>query len=192
MAFALQPRIAKQTKKQETVETTAFTLEEAIKPFVDELKVRIAKLLADPPSTATMPGNIGWVVVKGKPLFFLMEHLHSGSATHQESGNGSVRSPVTRSDIPPLSAIDFAEAFRHAFERIDRNTGSRNFVKLADLRRVLSEFSRDEFDAGLQRLRLAREFTLDSHEGLHGTLTMEEREAGVRDGGSLLVYACRR
>jgi hypothetical protein len=35
-------------------------------------------------------------------------------------------------------------------------------------------------------------FSLDSHEGLHGSLSHEEREAGVREAGSLLVYASRR
>jgi hypothetical protein len=41
-------------------------------------------------------------------------------------------------------------------------------------------------------LRDADEFGLDSHEGLHGTLTPEEREAGMREAGSLLVYVSRR
>ena len=93
---------------------------------------------------------------------------------------------------PQGSARDFAQAFREAFDQLDRRNGFTNFVKLADLRRAVSAFGREEFDAGLQELRLAREFSLDSHEGLHGSLTPEEREAGVREAGSLLIYASRR
>jgi len=65
-------------------------------------------------------------------------------------------------------------------------------VKLAELREALSDFSREEFVAGLRRLRMDGVFSLDSHEGLHGSLTDEERDAGVREAGSLLVYASRR
>ena len=54
-------------------------------------------------------------------------------------------------------------------------------MKLASLRHALPQFSRDVFDSELQALRRAGEFSLDSHEGLHGTLTTEEREAGENE-----------
>jgi hypothetical protein len=82
--------------------------------------------------------------------------------------------------------------FRDAFDRLDNRNGSTNFVKLADLRRALAGVSRGDFDAGLRALRLKGEFSLDSHEGLHGTLTQEDREAGVQEAGSLLIYVSRR
>ncbi len=72
------------------------------------------------------------------------------------------------------------------------DTLATNFVTLADLRRTLAGFGRDEFDAGLRRLRLDGSYSLDSHEGLHGSLTPEEREAGVREAGSMLIYVSRR
>jgi hypothetical protein len=87
---------------------------------------------------------------------------------------------------------DFVQAFRAAFDILDRRNGSTNFVKLADLRDALSEFSREEFDAGLRKLRMEGVFSLDSHEGLHGSLSHDDRDAGVREAGSLLVYASRR
>ena len=65
-------------------------------------------------------------------------------------------------------------------------------MKLANLRSELSDFSREEFDAGLRRLRIDGLFTLDSQEGLHGSLEQDEREASVREAGSLLVSASRR
>ena len=84
------------------------------------------------------------------------------------------------------------QELRQLIDELDRRNGSTNFVKLADLRQALGDFSREEFDAGLRRLRMDEIFSLDSHEGLHGSLTHEEREAGVREAGSLLVYASRR
>src|SRR5262249_42119566 len=87
---------------------------------------------------------------------------------------------------------DFAAAFRAAFQRLDRENRSPNFVRLLDLRRALPQFERATFDAGLRQLRLHDEFTLSGHEGRHGPLLDEEREAGIREVGSLLVYVSRR
>ena len=91
---------------------------------------------------------------------------------------------------PP--AREFAAAFRESFDRLDRLDRLSNNVKLADLRRELADFPREQFDAGLRRLRVDREFSLDSHEGLLRPLTPEEREAGIAEAGSLLVYVSRR
>ena len=65
-------------------------------------------------------------------------------------------------------------------------------MKLVDLRRELANFVRERFDAGLRQLRIDREFSLDSHEGLLKPLTPEERAAGISEAGSLLVYVSRR
>lgn len=96
------------------------------------------------------------------------------------------------SPAPARPARDFAQAFHDAFARLDRRNGATNFVKLSDLRRELTDFNREAFDAGLDRLRVAWEVSLSSHEGLNGSLSPEDREAGVREAGSLLVYASRR
>jgi hypothetical protein len=101
--------------------------------------------------------------------------------------------PTVHPVEPPVAAVrDFTEAFREAFDRLDRHNGSTNFVKLSDLRRALPEFGREAFDAGLDALRRDWQFSLNTHEGLYGSLTPEDREAGVREAGSLMIYASRR
>ena len=144
----------------------------------------------------TLPGEFAWVVIKGKPHLFTIDKLRPASRRQALAARPAEGAPAGEDGPATISMTtelrDFGEAFREAFESLDRRNGMTNFVKLADLRHVLSDFDRHMFDAGLRRLRDADEFGLDSHEGLHGTLTPEEREAGVREAGSLLIYVSRR
>lgn len=165
----------------------------------------------------SLPPEVAWVKIGG-PTLFLTDALQSASGSPVVEADG-LASPILRSEreptraeprreLPvstqaggpsrgtsepaPAEAQDFAAAFRAAFNRLDREHRSTNFVRLLDLRQALRHFDREQFDAGLRQLRLVDEFTLDSHEGRHGPLTDEEREAGVREAGSLLVYVSRR
>src|SRR5690606_14417024 len=90
------------------------------------------------------------------------------------------------------SSNGFEEDFHAAFDRLNREHGSKNFLKLRDLRRALSQYSREEFDRGLNQLRRAHIYSLDSSDGNHVSLTEEERQAGIMEGGSNLVYCSRR
>jgi len=90
------------------------------------------------------------------------------------------------------TAADFAELFEREFDRLDRASGSNNYVLVHDLRLALPQVDRSEFDACLRELRLARRFTMDSSDGRHVRLTPEQLEAGMREGGRLLVYVARR
>lgn len=92
----------------------------------------------------------------------------------------------------PAPTVSFADAFRAAWDQLDRRNGRTNFVRLIEMRAALSQFDRETFDAGLQELRAAWEFSLDSHEGLHVHITPEERAAGITEMGSLLIYVCKR
>lgn len=85
----------------------------------------------------------------------------------------------------------FSVDFDAMFEQIDREQGLTNFVKIYDLRQRLDQYSADQFDAGLRTLRLARKYSLDSADGNRVTLTQEQRDAGIREAGSLLVYCSR-
>jgi hypothetical protein len=60
------------------------------------------------------------------------------------------------------------------------------------LRRALSDVPREAFDAGLNSLRHASRFSLDSADGRHVPLPQAVLDAGLREGPSLLVYAARR
>ncbi len=207
LRYALSPVVSK-TKKG-TTETSAFAPAEAARRFIPELRERIERSLAEGIERRELPAEVGWITVKGKPLLFLTANVHI--ATPRAEARASTpevhaHQPAAAGHHGPLHhhqhhhehdghltpSHDFAREFRSAFEAIDRRNGSTNFVKIADLRRALSQFTREEFDAGLRELRMDGTFSLDSHEGLHGTLSENEREAGMREAGSLLVYASRR
>ncbi len=207
LRYALGPVVSK-TKKG-TTETTAFAPAEVMKRFIPELRERVEPSLADGIERRELPAEVGWITVKGKPLLFLTANVHiAAPRAEARAGTHEVHAhqPAAVGHPGPLhhhqhhhehdghltSSHDFAREFRSAFEALDRRNGSTNFVKIADLRQALSEFTRDEFDAGLRELRMDGTFSLDSHEGLHGSLSEDEREAGVREAGSLLVYASRR
>jgi hypothetical protein len=195
LRFGLSPIISK-TKKG-IRETTAFTPGELAKRVIPELKPRLEDAVKEGIARQSLPRGVGWIS-KGEPLLFLFENVKPAASRTAEDGDGRATSTHRHaaSAVPALGegvhSRDFVQAFRAAFEALDRRNGSTNFVKLSDLRQALSEFSREDFDAGLRRLRMEGIFSLDSHEGLHGSLTNDEREAGVREAGSLLVYASRR
>ncbi len=190
LRFSLAPVTTR--PKGKPTETAAFTRDEATKRVVPELQKTVSSALDPETASNDLPSDVAWVMSKGKPLFFLVENVRPSSQHRAKAIEGHVSTPRPFVEKPQDSVRDFAQAFREAFDQLDRRNGFTNFVKLADLRRAVSAFGREEFDAGLQELRLAREFSLDSHEGLHGSLTPEEREAGVREAGSLLIYASRR
>jgi hypothetical protein len=102
--------------------------------------------------------------------------------------------PLPLSPSPPLPCsppADFASAFDAAFGRLDRSSGSHNFVSLADLRPALAAWSREEFDRELRELRIAGRFELAGAESVNG-LGPEDRAAGIQEAGSLLLYVSRR
>jgi hypothetical protein len=209
LRFTLSDEAKPKNRKQaKPPETTAFP--------VDELTKRLAKEIQEPFQVAvtrgieqeTLPLDFAWVVIDGKPHLFAVDQMRPEALRRSFSNSGQETSPFSRRDEPstaprppatPLPAADhgppssdFAEAFRAAFDRIDRENGAMNFVKLTDLRRALPGFTREQFDAGLKRLRLDRQFSLDSHEGRYETLRPDDRDAGIHEAGSLLIYASRR
>ena len=196
LRFALSPVTT--SSKGKTTETVAFNPADSTKRLIPELQKRFEEAVEKGIAHHDLPKDVAWVLVKGKPLLFLLENVRPGAPRRTTSVDSQMvsSSPAPGTDLTtvarPAPARDFNKVFREAFEQLDRKNGSTNFVKLADLRHALSDFSREEFDAGLRQLRLDGLFSLDSHEGLHGSLTHDERESGVREAGSLLVYASRR
>ncbi len=180
-----------------TRSNVAFSIVDLKKKLPEALRKAFQKGVERGMEWQSLPPEVAWVWVNRSPRLFLREDLRpSGSdrvasepriedRTAQASDLGTTREAVT-------VERDFATAFREAFDRIDRQNGATNFVKLAELRRSLPEFDRFQFDEGLNRLRDQGVFSLDSHEGNYGQLTSEEREAGLREAGSLLVYVSRR
>ena len=84
---------------------------------------------------------------------------------------------------------DFRERFDAAFDRLDRG---HNYVLVYDLRQALPDLSRAEFDAALNHLRRQKLYSMDSADGRHVRLSAPQREAGIQEAGSNLVYVQRR
>lgn len=78
-----------------------------------------------------------------------------------------------------------AESFRAAFSSAPGH--HMNYVLLADLRAAMG-CTREAFDLGLRSLRIAKEFSLDSADGMHVKLTDAQRADGIMECGSNLVY----
>jgi hypothetical protein len=167
---------------------------DAVQAFsVAELKGRLSKLaqrpfvefLARQMEAGSLPAGVGWISAKKERLLFRLQDVRGA----QHSALLPLPSSSEAQPLRPAPA-DFDADFEEAFARLDRQTGSHNFVSLVDLRRALP-FDRATFDAHLRRLREARRYTLGAAEGRDG-LTEEQRAAGIPEDGTLLLFVSRR
>jgi hypothetical protein len=171
----------------------AFTLGDLKKKLARPLQGAFVESLAGATfADQTLPPGIGWVLQKKGRLFFLLQDVHGQALDRRDKPGGSLipgEPPglSRRSDAAPAG---FASLFDEAFNRLDRARGSHNFVSLVDLRRAVP-VDRAAFDTGLHQLRVAGRYSLSAAEGRHG-LSPEEREAGITEDGTLLLYVSRR
>jgi len=127
-----------------------------------------------------LPQGVGLLKIKKQPcFFFLADAVAPGAAAATPPPPSSA-----------LAAIDFASAFEQAFNDLDRQSSSVNFVSLVDLRRALA-VDRATFDQGLRELRRTGRFSLTPVEGRHG-LTPEQQAAAINENGQLLLFVNRR
>lgn len=95
--------------------------------------------------------------------------------------------------VPPRrNPGDFETEFNDAFDALDIRAGRNNYVLLYDLRQALPGYGRSAFDAELRKLRVAKQFSLDSADGRHVHLSDEQLAGGIQEAGSNLVYVARR
>jgi hypothetical protein len=125
-----------------------------------------------------LPPDAGWLLLRNTKKLFALKDLHTGRKVE------AAPAPV----VPQTP--DFGRLFDEAFQRLDREKGSHNFVSLVPLRQAVP-LPREGFDAGLRQLRRAGLYTLSAAEGRDG-LSPEEREAGIPEDGALLLYVSRR
>lgn len=128
-----------------------------------------------------------------KRYFFVLDGPAPGANGHVAAPHVHAHTPAAEPPrvVPAAPPAGFGLAFAEAFDRLDRQQGRRNFLKLLELRRALPQFDRAGFDAGLNQLRRERSFSLAPHEGLEGVLTPDEREAGISEAGNLWAYVLR-
>jgi hypothetical protein len=149
----------------------AKLVSKAAAEFEKGVKARLAQ--------RSLPVGVGAIRYKKSDLLFLLEDA-VGAAPASARANGNSHHD------------GLAERFRRAFDQLDEQSGRSNYVSLHRLRTALPDVTREQFDACLSALRRAQQFTLDPSDGRHQRLTDEEREAGIAEAGSLLVYAARR
>jgi hypothetical protein len=155
-----------------------------------DLKKHVVPLLKKPLEDAarrraearSLPPAVGSLLQKKTPLLFLLSDIAAPPA--RPAPAAPVAAPA------PAPAVDFARAFDEAFQQLDRQRGGHNHVSLVDLRRAVP-VDRHAFDAGLQDLRRGGRYTLSAAEGRHG-ISPADREAGLYEDGSLLLYVSRR
>jgi hypothetical protein len=163
-----------------TPDNQALSPADVKKKLAKSLQAPFAAALNQRLSERTLPDGIGVLMSKKKPLLFLLADIHAAPPA-----------PSPRIEPkPPLPSIDFAQRFDEAFARLEREHGSHNHVNLAVLRRAVP-VERGVFDAGLQQLRRAGRYSLSAAEGRHG-ISAEERDAGIHEDGSLLLFVSRR
>jgi len=140
-----------------------------------------------------LPQGIAWIFVnRTRKLFFIDELHRSAQPSDQGSRVSSDQDGVHAAPAitPSTSTADFSEAFDAAFEKLNRQEGSMNFVSLVDLRRALSSYPLPVFDAELRKLWSEGRYSLRAAEGRFG-ISPEEREAGFLQEGTLLLFVSR-
>lgn len=152
---------------------------------------KVRKALESALGADRLPPGLG-AIQRNTMVFFRLEDLITGRGVGGQVGpeTTSDRKDTGRSSTR-VSISDFRKHFDAAFDDLDQAGRNLNFVKLSALRTALPEFEREAFDAGLRALRIEGRYDLNSAEGTHGQLTREEREAGIVEAGTRLVY-CQR
>jgi hypothetical protein len=163
----------------------AHTISELSKAVIPLLRPDVERAVRQRVDALDLPAGIGSVSYKTNVLLFRLSDVRTNRGS-------SSAEPASRPAVPTtgVQPVEFVRAFDAAFDQLDRQRGSHNAVSLVDLRRALA-MDRQSFDAELQELRRTRRYTLSGAEGRHG-ITPEEREAGIYEDGSMLLYVSRR
>ena len=142
---------------------------------------------------ASLGSDVAWLRLKGQRVYFRRQDVEPAGVAGGAAVPAAPQQPShATSSLPPAPPADFAAAFEAAYSRVDARGGNWNMVPVLDLRRELPQFARQQFDAGLRALRLANRYTMDSAQGGDVRLSEEQRQAGIQEGSSLLVYVSRK
>jgi hypothetical protein len=176
-----------------TADNQAVAAADLVKKLPKNLQIEFRDLLHRQVNERSLPQGIGVLLSKKKPLLFLLADINAVSSSRTSPPTPlekAVGGEGSQDKVPPPSQIDFSALFEEAFARLDCERGGHNHVSLVDLRRAVP-VERAVFDAGLHRLRHAGRYSLSAAEGRHG-LSDEERDAGLYEDGSLLLFVSRR
>ncbi|WP_425615845.1 hypothetical protein NA78x_005777 [Anatilimnocola sp. NA78] len=193
-------------KSKAPLRSTIFTAAEIATALikVKQLKVSLEEFIGQAADQNRLGSGLNWLVLKNERAYFRLadagrevtpSHTPTNSPTPASARPSATTTPppVASATVtaPSKPAEGFASLFDAAFRRVDSRSGGRNFAKVLELRRELPQFSRSEFDSELRLLRAARQFAMESAQGGGTQLSDEERQAGIQEGSSLLVYVSR-
>ncbi len=171
-----------------TPESQALALADLSRKLDRTLRYTFETTLERQLESNQLPSGVGCVKIRKVPYLFLLEDLANPKQRTEAQPTKSA-TPLTE-QVPAMPTEEFDRRFSEAFDRLNRQRGNLGLVSLAELRRELG-VERGLFDRELQRLRRARQYTLQAAEGRH-PLTEEERQAGLLEDGSLLLFVSRR
>jgi hypothetical protein len=154
--------------------TQAVTVADLTKKVTKDAQAGFATALEKRLAETTLPKSIGSLRIKGKSYVFLLADV------------GTPPPPKKEEPTP----VDFGRLFDEAFARLDQQKGSHNLVSLVTLRQEVA-VDRATFDHGLRELRRAGRYSLSAAEGRDG-ISHEEREAGINEEGTLLLFVSRK
>ncbi|QDV23360.1 hypothetical protein [Aureliella helgolandensis] len=184
--------------------TKAHTVAELVKTVTTrahgELQRQFRASVEERMKSGTLPKQIGFIAMRGGRFrLFRLEDLEPKiwRDAIRKTWNVQTHGPVVIEAAQPeeqpksgLARLHFHSVFESAFTQLDQAQGGYNFVSLDNLRTALSAYSREEFDAELRKLRLARRYRLSGAEN-RSDVSCQQREAGIVEAGSLLLYAQR-
>jgi hypothetical protein len=166
-----------------TADSQALPLKDVKKKLDKTLQYTFELTVHRHMENGTLPAAVGCLRIKKTPYLFLLQDVHVPLPR--------VATPPTPAPAPPKAPpLDFGRAFEEAFARLDQQRGSPNLVNLVLLRQALP-VERATFDAELNQLRRAGRYSLSAAEGRQG-ITAEEREAGVVEDGTLLLFVSKK
>jgi hypothetical protein len=157
----------------------AFAVTALAKKILPQLRPDFVEAVKQQLNGGSLPSTVGWIWSGKKQLIFLLSDLHGGTPRVSPGDAAALALPA-----------DLVAAIEAAFDRLNRQAGSHNFVNLVDLRKALP-VARESLDGELRRLRLVGRYSLSAAEGRHG-LRPEEQDAGILEDGTLLLYLSRK
>jgi hypothetical protein len=189
---AILTRMVALAKSESKARTELFPADKLAATLVKDAvgKRQLAESIEDACAAGKLPQQLAWLEMSGQPAIFLRSDVKPATSGAVQRATAVAHAPSLNPHTAPVAA-DFAAQFDDAFRRVDSRNGGQNFVKVFDLRRELTGYSPEQFDAGLRALREADLYTMDGI-GSGSRLTDAERDAGIREGSSLLVYLSKK
>lgn len=121
------------------------------------------------------------------------EHPRGDDGKFARGGGKATTKAASKSTSKPKHApTDIHQAVQKIIDGDRKSSlgqGHTTLVSMEDLRRHLPQYSKEELDAEIRKLRESGEYTMETG---HGRTTPEMRDAGIKEGPDNLIWISRR